>query len=113
MDIKDIRVLIKMITETDISEFEMEGAEEKIRIKRGNQPEIIQYQIPQQALAIPTAAPAQQVAVPSGMASDAPAAMPEKGKAITSPIVGTFYRSPAPDSPPYVEVGQIVEKGQV
>ncbi len=37
----------------------------------------------------------------------------EKGKPITSPIVGTFYRAPAPDAPPYVEVGQVVEKGQV
>jgi acetyl-CoA carboxylase biotin carboxyl carrier protein len=45
----------------------------------------------------------------------APAAAPaaEKGEAITSPIVGTFYRAPAPDAPPYVEVGQTVEKGQV
>ena len=47
MDVKDIKSLIKMITETDISEFEMESAKEKIRIKRGSQPEIIQYQVPQ------------------------------------------------------------------
>ena len=46
----------------------------------------------------------------------APAASPaasEKGQTITSPIVGTFYRSPAPDAAPYVEVGQILEKNQV
>ncbi len=48
MDIKDIKILIKMITETDISEFEMENAEEKIRLKRGSQPEIIHYQAPPQ-----------------------------------------------------------------
>ena len=110
MDVKDIRSLIKMITETDISEFEMESAEEKIRIKRGSQPEIIQYHAPQPAAAIPQAAAPQQLAAPIEMA---PAAAPEKGKAITSPIVGTFYRSPAPDAAPYAEVGQIVEKGQV
>jgi acetyl-CoA carboxylase biotin carboxyl carrier protein len=114
MDVKDIRSLIKMITETDISEFEMESAEEKIRIKRGNQPEIIQYQVPQPpTMSIPQAAPAQQYPAPVETAGAAPVAAPEKGKAVTSPIVGTFYRAPAPDSPPYVEAGQIVEKGQV
>lgn len=113
MDIKDIRTLIKMITETDISEFEMESAEEKIRIKRGSQPEIIQYQVPQPVAAIPAAPAAQPAAAPTvAPAAPAPAA-PEIGKAITSPIVGTFYRAPAPDAPPYVEVGQVVEKGQV
>jgi acetyl-CoA carboxylase biotin carboxyl carrier protein len=113
MDVKDIRSLIKMITETDISEFEMESAKEKIRIKRGSQPEIIQYHVPQQAAAIPQAAAPQQLAAPVETAPAAPTAAPEKGKAITSPIVGTFYRSPAPDAAPYVEVGQVVEKGQV
>jgi acetyl-CoA carboxylase biotin carboxyl carrier protein len=113
MDVKDIRSLIKMITETDISEFEMESAEEKIRIKRGNQPEIIQYQVSQPAMAIPQAAPVQYHQAPEEMGGSAPVAAPEKGKSVTSPIVGTFYRAPAPDSPPYVEAGQIVEKGQV
>jgi acetyl-CoA carboxylase biotin carboxyl carrier protein len=113
MDVKDIRSLIKMITETDISEFEMESAEEKIRIKRGNQPEIIQYLAPQPTMAIPQAAPVQHLSTPVEMGGAAPVAAPEKGKAVTSPIVGTFYRAPAPDSPPYVEAGQIVEKGQV
>ena len=111
MDVKDIRSLIKMITETDISEFEMESAKEKIRIKRGSQPEIIQYHAPQPTAVIPQAAPQQQIAAPVEKAASA--AAPEKGKAVTSPIVGTFYRAPAPDAAPYVEVGQIVEKGQV
>jgi len=113
MDVKDIRSLIKMITETDISEFEMESAKEKIRIKRGSQPEIIQYHVPQPAAAMPQAAAPQQLAAPIETAPAAPAAAPEKGKAITSPIVGTFYRAPAPDAAPYAEVGQVVEKGQV
>lgn len=113
MDVKDIRSLIKMITETDISEFEMENAKEKIRIKRGSQPEIIHYQAPPQVVAAPLASPSQQAAAPVDYALAAPAAVPEKGKVITSPIVGTLYRAPAPDAAPYVEVGQVVEKGQV
>lgn len=117
MDIKDIKSLIKMVTETDINEFELEGPEEKIRIKRGVVPEFVHYQAPQQQMiTMPHAVPAH-LAPPAGLpASESPAAAPvitEKGEQVTSPIVGTFYRAPAPDAPPYVEVGQTVEKGQV
>ncbi len=113
MDIKDIKSLIKMVTETDITEFELESSEEKVRIKRGGvAPEIVHYQAPQSVITVPQVAP--QLA-PAAAGAPAPAAIPvaEKGEAITSPIVGTFYRAPAPDAPPYVEVGQVVEKGQV
>lgn len=111
MDVKDIKVLVKMITETDITEFEMESGEERIFLKRGSEPQVVQYQ----------AAPPQMFShAPQAVAAPAASAMPaaeavaaeEKGVRITSPIVGTFYRAPAPDAAPYVEVGQIVEKGQ-
>ncbi len=120
MDIKDLKILIKMVTDTDITEFEMESAEEKILIKRGKSQEIIHVAAPQ-AYAAPVAA------MPAPMAAPAPAAAPaappaeaapkaavhnEKFETITSPIVGTFYRAPSPDSDPYVQVGQVVEKGQ-
>jgi len=114
MDIKEIKSLIKMIIETDISEFELENADEKIRIKRGETQEIIHYQAPQQ-VAIPHSQPLQPAEAPAAGAATAVVLPPvaEKGESITSPIVGTFYRAPAPDAPPYVEVGQVVEKGQV
>ncbi len=118
MDIKEIRSLIKMIMETDISEFELENSDEKVRIKRGNHQEVVHYQTLQQTpLSVPP--PSQQAvaatATPGIGAAPAAAAAPatETGKSITSPIVGTFYRAPAPDAPPFVEVGQTVEKGQV
>jgi len=111
MDIKEIKSLIKMIIETDISEFELENADEKIRIKRGEAQEIIHYQAPQQ-VPIQLSQPPQHTEAPAA-AAIVPAPVAEKGESITSPIVGTFYRAPAPDAPPYVEVGQIVEKGQV
>ncbi len=113
MDIKDIKSLIKMVTETDIAEFELESAEEKIRIKRGIVPEIVHYQAPQPVLAAPQAAPQLAPVAASAPVTAAAAPAAEKGEPITSPIVGTFYRAPAPDAPPYVEVGQTVEKGQV
>jgi len=115
MDIKDIKTLIKMVTETDITEFELENSEEKICIKRGGSPQIVHYQAPQ-PMAFQHAAPANLPPVQQAeMAESSPvkASVPDKGQPITSPIVGTFYRAPAPDAAPYVEVGQIVEKGQV
>lgn len=111
MEIKDLKLLIKMITETDITEFEMDNADEKIVIKRGHQPEIIQMAAP--AAYVP-AAPAVAVApAASAVPAVAPAAVVDGGDIINSPIVGTFYRSPSPDAAPFAEVGQVIEKGQV
>lgn len=113
MDIKDLKVLVKMITETDITEFEMESGEERIFLKRGNDPQVVQYQAaPAPIYAHAPHSVAASAAAPVSAA--APAAVEEeKGERIPSPIVGTFYRSPAPDAAHFVEVGQVVEKGQV
>ena len=110
MDIKDLKTLIKMVTETDITEFELENAEDKVVIKRGCAVAAPQYQM-QQPVSYQYApqAPLQQAP-----AAAAPVAVEtEAGEVVTSPIVGTFYRAPAPDAPHYVEVGQVVEKGEV
>ncbi|MBT0665644.1 acetyl-CoA carboxylase biotin carboxyl carrier protein [Geobacter pelophilus] len=111
MDIKDIKTLIKMVTETDITEFEIENPEERILIKRGTSTEVVHVQAPQ-VMAAPQAIAAAHPQV-AGAPAAAAAPVAEKGDPITSPIVGTFYRAPAPDAAPYVEVGQVVEKGQV
>ena len=111
MEIKDLKLLIKMITETDITEFEMDNADEKLIIKRGQKTEILHMAAPSQAyMSAPVQMPAQPVA-----ASAEPTAAPvaEQGETINSPIVGTFYRASSPDSPPFVDAGQVVEKGQV
>jgi acetyl-CoA carboxylase biotin carboxyl carrier protein len=98
-----------MITETDITEFEMESGEERIFLKRGSEPQVVQYQ----SAPAPMYAAAPQAA-PAVASAPAAAAAPaeEKGERVASPIVGTFYRAPAPDAAPYVEVGQVIEKGQ-
>lgn len=109
MDIKDLKLLVKMITETDITEFELDNSEEKIVIRRGPKTEYINVAAP--AAQMFSAAP--QVAAPVMNAPVAGAAAVETGETVDSPIVGSFYRAPAPDAAPYVEVGQVVEKGQV
>lgn len=110
MDIKDLKLLIKLVTETDITEFEMDNSDEKIIIKRGHKPEYITVAAPQvQQYAAPGYQAAPAAAAPA--VSSAPAA--EAGDTVNSPIVGTFYAAPGPEADPYVTVGQVVEKGQV
>jgi acetyl-CoA carboxylase biotin carboxyl carrier protein len=110
MDIKDLKLLIKLVTETDITEFEMDNSDEKIIIKRGHKPEYITVAAPAtQQYAAPGYQPAPaaaSAAVPAAPAADA-------GDTVNSPIVGTFYAAPGPEAAPYVTVGQVVEKGQV
>jgi len=113
MDIKDLRTLIKMVTDTDITEFEMENADEKIVIKRGKEQEIVHMAAPQPYFQPAPAAPVAAAAAPAAVAAEAAPAPAEKGEVVTSPIVGTMYWAPSPDSDPYVQVGQVVEKGQV
>lgn len=115
MDIKDLKLLIKLVTETDITEFEMDNSDEKIVIKRGQKTEYVtvaapaahQY-APQSYQHAPAAAPA---AAPNAPAAAVPVS--DIGDTLNSPIVGTFYEAPGPEAAPYVTVGQVVEKGQV
>lgn len=110
MDIKELKLLIKLVTETDITEFEMDNSDEKIIIKRGHKPEYITVAAPAAQQYAPSGyQPAPFAAAPAAPA--APAA--EAGDTVNSPIVGTFYAAPGPEASPYVTVGQVVEKGQV
>jgi acetyl-CoA carboxylase biotin carboxyl carrier protein len=112
MEVKDLKQLIKMITETDITEFEMDNAEEKIVIKRGQRTEIVQMAAAPTYMQAPAAMSAPVAASAAAASTPAPAAV-DTGETINSPIVGTFYRAASPESASFVEVGQVVEKGQV
>ena len=112
MDIKDIKSLIKVITDTDITEFEMENEEQRIVIKRGSEPEIVHVAAPAYAPAPAAPVAAAAPAAPAAVAEAAPAAVNDQYETIPSPIVGTFYAAPSPESDPYVKVGDVVEAGQ-
>jgi len=106
MELEQIKAIIAMMKDNDLSEFSMEEDGLKIRIKRG--PEGFQ-----QTVTPPPAVPPQIAVAP--VSTQSPAAAPARAvaaadvKHIESPMVGTFYRSPSPDAPPYVEVGQEVD----
>ena len=112
MDIKEIKAVIDLMRKNSLTEFEYEKDGTKIRIRRGpdGEPQVFASSpslIPTPAvLPIPTGLPLPVTApTPS---PTTPAATQEKLPSINSPMVGTFYSSPAPDAPPYVTVGSVV-----
>ncbi|GJM13785.1 MAG: acetyl-CoA carboxylase biotin carboxyl carrier protein subunit [Pseudohongiella sp.] len=108
MDIRKVKKLIELLEASDIAEIEIKEGEESVRISRGSTsaPAPIAYQAP--AAPAAAAAPAPSAAAP---APEASASSASDASAIKSPMVGTFYRSPSPSSPPFVEVGKHVKAG--
>jgi acetyl-CoA carboxylase biotin carboxyl carrier protein len=112
MNLKEIKELIEMLKGTDISELEIERSGVKVRLRKGGDvtfhPVMPRMEYPPSAIVAPavTEAPISAAEKP---------AEPEKTDQIkvTAPIVGTFYRASSPDKPPYVDVGDIVKKGQI
>jgi len=113
MDLKEIRQLIKIVESADISEFEIEEEGNKIKISKNFSTNSNQGTNYYQAMMPPM----QQAAAPLPAAeAGQPAAQAAKKDNIVevrSPMVGTFYRSPSPDSDPYVDVGKVVKVGDV
>lgn len=110
MDIRKIKKLIELLEESDIGEIEIKEGEESVRISRGSSHQPV---MPIQYAAAP-AAPVAPVAASAPVAAEAAAAAPAtSGHAVKSPMVGTFYRSPSPGSPAFIEVGKQVKAGDV
>lgn len=106
-EIEYIEKLAKIIADNDLTEISLEDSEQAITIRKD---------LPEVVAAAPIAAPSPSVSC-STTVSQAPAAEAEKeaskGKAITSPMVGTFYAAPSPEANPFVEVGSNVAVGDV
>jgi len=112
MEIKDLKALVKIVTDTDITEFEFRNEDEEIVIRRGSNQEMVQV-APAYPQMMPAMAPAAPVAAPQATQAAPAPVEDDKYEAIPSPLVGTFYQAPSPESPSYVEVGQVVDKGQI
>ena len=106
MDIRKVKKLIELLEESNIDEIEIKEGEESVRISRnGAQNAAAPHYLPQYAP--PPIAPV--AAAPVAAAEAAPAAAAPAGHVVRSPMVGTFYRSPSPSSPTFVEVGATVK----
>ncbi len=108
MDIRKVKKLIELLETSDIAEIEIREGEESVRISRNSSalPAAMAYQPPPPPAPQPAAA---EVNVPPPAGLD----QSSRSKEVLSPMVGTFYRAPSPSSPPFVEIGQTVEAGDV
>lgn len=121
MEYKQIQELIKMINKSNISELSVENGDFKITIKQEQTTAPAPYYAVQAPAPMPMAAPQPQqgnaapAPQPQAATPATPAAAPASANGITikSPMIGTFYRSPAPDKPLFVNVGDEIKQGQV
>ena len=106
MNIKEIKEMINLMNENGLMELEIEKEGMKIRLKKTSSG--------QEAFSGPIVVERQRLAEPQQKLSEPAKEEPAvKTVEIRAPMVGTFYRAPSPEAPPYVEVGQMIEPGQV
>ena len=114
MDMRKLKTLVDLVSESNISELEITEAEGKVRIVKAG------YGVPTTMMMQPAGQmmmqPALQQAAPAGEAAAAAAPLAEApvvptGHVVKSPMVGTFYRSASPGSKPFVEVGSAIQEG--
>ncbi|RZL68300.1 MAG: acetyl-CoA carboxylase biotin carboxyl carrier protein [Variovorax sp.] len=108
MDLRKLKTLIDLVSESNISELEITEAEGKVRIVKGGEAAPVQYV---QSVAAPQASGPAPAAAPPAAAAPAAADTAPAGHAVKSPMVGTFYRSSSPGAPSFVEVGSKVNEG--
>jgi len=124
MNLKEIKELIQFLKEEEITEFELERGDVKLRVKRGSA-EVTQgtteriiavhpaaVSVPQTSIVGTVPTTGSQGVGTAPLSAPVPA-LEEELHIVRSPIVGTYYESPSPGSPPFVKVGDIVEAGQV
>lgn len=115
MDIKEIETLIKLVSGSELTEFELEEGNMKVTLKKEKEVMVVSgasagaAPAPIPAPAAPTAVPVSKV---SGETAD-PSLFGEPDEVVTAPLVGTFYSAPSEDAEPFVKVGDPVKKGQV
>lgn len=120
MELKEIQDLIKLVNKSTLTEVEIEQKDFKLKIKRETPENNVIYTAPPATVAAAPApvaqpaAPAAEAAAPAAEASGAtPSAESSNLVEFKSPMIGTFYRSSSPENPPFVKVGDTVQKGDV
>ena len=112
MDLRKLKTLIDLVSESNVSELEITEAEGKVRIVKGGVP-MVQHYAPLQAGPDMAQTPAPAAVSAGASAAAEPAAAPEAvGHTVKSPMVGTFYRSASPGAKSFVEVGDAIKAGE-
>ncbi|WP_447043995.1 acetyl-CoA carboxylase biotin carboxyl carrier protein [Vreelandella sp. H-I2] len=111
MDIRKVKKLIELLEESNISEIEIQEGEESVRISRHPNGASWQPQPMPHYAQQPSYAPSAGAPVVSSTTEAEPQGASYRGEAVNSPMVGTFYRSPAPGAKSFVEVGDSVKQG--
>ena len=110
MDLRKLKTLIDLVSDSNVSELEITEAEGKVRIVKG-QPAVVQ--VAPAAMPVAPAAPAVAAPAPAAASPAAPAAAEEPaGHQVKSPMVGTFYRASSPGAKAFVEIGSQVKEGE-
>jgi len=112
MDLRKLKTLIDLVSDSNVSELEITEAEGKVRIVKASNV-ISQSYVAASPQPMPATSPAAMAAVPAPAPAAAEAAVPEEAvlHAVKSPMVGTFYRSSSPGAKSFVEVGDMVKAG--
>ena len=112
MDLRKLKTLIDLVSESNISELEITEADGKVRIVKSDPNAVVMTATPlvQHAAAAPAIAPL--AAAPAAAAVAAPAPAEPVGHTVKSPMVGTYYGAASPGAKPFVEVGTVVKEGQ-
>jgi acetyl-CoA carboxylase biotin carboxyl carrier protein len=118
MNSKEIKELIEFLIEKDVTEFELERGDVKMRIKRGKEVQMVQAPMAPViaapvAAGLPISAPATSAAAAPPPPAAAAAPVEEGLHLVKSPIVGTYYEAPSPGAPPFIKPGDHVTSGQV
>jgi len=122
-DLEALRQIVELLEASEVTSLDWRRSGERLSIRRGPPPANVMQSMPMPVPAAvhvipgsaPTPAPAPAAAMtprPSAPRTPAEAREEKKGHVITSPFVGTFYRTPSPDQPVYCEIGSVVKKGQ-
>ena len=107
MDLRKLKTLIDLVSESNVSELEITEAEGKVRIVKSGGTPMVMQQVAPAMMAAPAAMP-----LPSAPAASTEPAAASAGHAVKSPMVGTFYRSASPGAKSFVEVGSQVREGE-
>jgi acetyl-CoA carboxylase biotin carboxyl carrier protein len=118
MDVEKLREILAALRGSDVTRLDWTNGQERLTLRLGHPPASVTtlHAVPAAApgaAALPTPPQVTPIAPPAPAANPAAAAATDKSFTVNSPFVGTFYRAASPDNPPFVEVGQVVKKGQV